>query len=85
MCALLSYYPLYDPRYLSLEDAASSYHDDGLEIADDAAISKQRAHVRFLALYGFSYFAEFFYFSGSRKPVGSTLPFFGKTFCGQLG
>ena len=54
MFALLSIHILHDLECFPFDGAAPSYHDDGVEVADDAAVAKQRAHVRFLTLHGFS-------------------------------
>ena len=80
MCALLSIQSLYDLAHLPFDDTAPSYHDDGVEIAHDAALSKQRAHVRVLALHGFSYFTKTFHIAGGCQPVSFTMVIFRKKF-----
>ncbi len=74
MCALLSFHFLHDPGR-AFDNTGSCYHDDGSEIANDAAISKQRAHVRFLTLHGLSYFTEAFHFSSCRQLVSFAVIF----------
>lgn len=71
MCALLSICSLHDLEGLPFDRAGTCYHDDGVEVTNDAAITKQRAHVCFLTLHGFSYFTEAFHFPSGRQSVGS--------------
>lgn len=73
MCALLSICSLHDLEGLPFDRAGTCYHDDGVEVTNDAAITKQRAHVCFLTLHGFSYFTEAFHFPSRRQSVGFTL------------
>ena len=40
MIAQLFIYILHEFEYLPFDDGARSYHDDGVEVADDAALSK---------------------------------------------
>lgn len=75
MYALLSIHSLHDLEGLLFDNPGNCYHDDDLEIANDAAISKQRAHVCFLTLHRFSYFTEAFRFPGGRQSVGFTVVF----------